>query len=77
MTEAELTQLRRVAYEAACLAESAWEDELARTYPNDNNHGRYERRKNRATPMLKALDDVRAAFTEAWLTLGKIARNEI
>jgi hypothetical protein len=77
MTEAELTELRRAAYEAACLADNAWADELARTYPNDNNHGRYERHKNRATPLLKALDDVRAATTEAWLKLGKIARNEI
>ena len=77
MNDTELMNIRRAAYEAACLAENAWTDELARTYPTATNHNRYDRKMNQATPMLKALYDVRHHTTEAWATLGKIARQEI
>lgn len=77
MTSNELTTFRRAAYEAACLAENAWTDELERTYPDATNHNRYENTKNQATPMLKALHNIRHHTAEAWLTLGKIARDEI
>ena len=77
MNDTELMNIRRAAYETACLADNAWADELARTYPTATNHNRYNDKMNRATPMLKALYDVRYNATEAWLTLGRIVRNEI
>ena len=73
----ELTQLRRAAYEAACLAENMWQDELNRVYPKDKTDVRYDRKRNGATPMLKALRDIKDSTTSAWLLLGKIAREEI
>ena len=73
----QLTNLRKAAYEAACLADAAWEDELHRVYGNAALEARYDRKRNASTPMLKALRDIKDATTEAWLKLGKIARNEI
>jgi hypothetical protein len=77
MTDNELTSIRRAAYEAACLAESFWQDELDRVYGKASIEARYDRKRNAATPMLKALRDVKDSTAEAWLTLGKIVRNEI
>jgi len=78
MNDTELMNIRRAAYEAACLAENAWEDELTRVYGAAAAvDARYDSKRNAATPMLKALYDVRHHTTEAWATLGKIARQEI
>jgi hypothetical protein len=73
----QLTNLRKAAYEAACLADAAWEDELARVYGNAAADARYDRKRNASTPMLKALRDIKNATAEAWLNLGRIARNEV
>jgi len=78
MNDTDLMNIRRAAYEAACLAENAWEDELIRTYGAAVAvSARYDSKRNAATPTLKALYDVRHYTTEAWAMLGKLARNEI
>ena len=73
----QLTNLRKAAYEAACLADAAWEDELARVYGNAAAEARYDRKRNEATISLKALNDIRRSTAEVWLTLGRIARSEL
>jgi hypothetical protein len=72
-----LTQTRKAVYEAACLAENMFEDELERVYGKDSLKARYDRRLNSATPMLQALKEVKFKTGEAWLLLKKIAREEI
>jgi hypothetical protein len=73
----ELTQTRKAAYEAACLAENLWQDELCRVYGKKSLEARYDRKRNRATPMLAALHDVLTQTTDTWRLLGAIARKEI
>ena len=73
----EITAIRQAAYKAACLAEDAWQDELDRVYGSESNRARYDQKLHAATPMLKALYEVRNSTTNAWTILGKIARDEI
>lgn len=73
----EITAIRQAAYTAACLAEDAWQDELDRVYGSESNRARYDQNLHAATPMLKALYEVRNSTTNAWTILGKIARDEI
>jgi len=73
----EFQQFRKAAYEAACLAETLWDDELNRVYGTDRLSARYDSKRNAATPLLKALYALKNDTTNAWLTAGKINRNEI
>ena len=70
-------QYRKAAYEAGCLIENLWQDELDRVYGKDAVNARYDTKRNAATPMLKALYDMRKMQLDAWALAGKLDRNEI
>ena len=72
-----IQQVRKATYEAAVLAESMWEEELYRIYGKDHIDARYDSKRNRATPMLKALYELRINAHDAWIKGGQIQRNEI
>ena len=76
-TTTEFQQFRKASYEAACLAETLWDDELRRVYGEDHLSARYDSKRNAATPLLKALYALKNDTTNAWLIAGKINRNEI
>lgn len=73
----EFTQYRKAAYEAGCLIENLWQDELDRVYGKNAVNARYDVKRNAATPMLKALYDMKKMHTDAWSMAGKINRNEL
>jgi len=72
-----LTQTRKAAYKAACLADNMWSDELERVYGKDAGDARYDNKRNAATPMLKTLREIKRHADNAWHLLGMISRQEI
>jgi len=71
-----LEQAKKAAREAAMLAESLWEDELARVYGEKAVEARYDKKRNAATPKLKTYSEARSGALQAWAMLGRAAREE-
>jgi len=72
-----MTQTRRAAFEAAYKADDMWTEELLRVYGRGAKKARYDIRRNAATPMLKALRDIKMNADATWQMLSKVARNEL
>jgi hypothetical protein len=74
MTDDQFAHIHRATYEAAVLAENAWQDELTRVYGRDATDARYDSNRNAATPMLAALYDLKTKTYAAWEGLRDIRR---
>jgi len=72
-----MTQTRRAAFEAAYNADDMWTEELLHVYGRDATKARYDVKRNAATPMLKALRDIKMNADATWQMLSKVARNEL
>lgn len=62
----QLAEIRRAAYKAAAIAESAWSHELERVYGADANAARYDTKRNAATPTLAKLHEIKNKACDVW-----------
>jgi hypothetical protein len=71
-----LNQTRRSAYEAACLADNMWSDELHRIYGNKAGDARYDKRGT-ATPTLAALCKIKKQADATWRLIAELHDDKI
>jgi hypothetical protein len=62
----QLAEIRRAAYKAAAIAESAWAHELERVYGSKACDARYDSKRNAATPTLAALYEIKNKACDVW-----------